>query len=82
MIKRLIFDVDWILIAQSNFNNAIRKTLKKLNLYSNLNMEKFKEAILTYEKHYNNYNYKDYIDHFSKCMNVNLNEKFTIYVSV
>lgn len=28
MIKRIIFDVDWILIAQSNFNNATRKTLK------------------------------------------------------
>lgn len=28
MIKRLIFDVDGTLIAQSNFDDAIRKTLK------------------------------------------------------
>lgn len=76
MIKRIIFDVDGTLIVGCDFNNAIRKTLKKLNLYSNFNMEKFREAILTYEKNYNNYNYKDYIEHFSKCLNVNLNEKF------
>ena len=35
MIKRIVFDVDGTLIAQSNLNDAIRKTLKKLNLYSN-----------------------------------------------
>lgn len=28
MIKRSIFDVDGTLIAQSNFDNATRKTLK------------------------------------------------------
>ena len=28
MIKRIIFDVNGTLIAQSNFNNATRKTLK------------------------------------------------------
>lgn len=35
MINRLIFDVGGALIVGCDFNNAIRKTLKKLNLYSN-----------------------------------------------
>ena len=35
MIKRIIFAVDVTLIAQSNFDDALRKTLKKLNIYSN-----------------------------------------------
>ena len=34
MIKRIVFDVDGTLIAQSNLNDAIRKTLRKLKLYS------------------------------------------------
>ena len=34
MIKRLIFDVDGTLITGVNFVDAIKRTLKRLNIYS------------------------------------------------
>ena len=53
MIKRLIFDVDGTLITNIKFVEPATKTLKKLGIYSKVNLEKFLSAIKTYEKHYN-----------------------------
>lgn len=76
MIKRLIFDVDGTLITNIKFVEPATKTLKKLGIYSKVNLEKFLSAIKTYEKHYNNYNTNDYIKHFSQSLEVELSKKF------
>lgn len=68
MIKRLIFDVDGTLIAGVDFTPAIQETLKKLNIYSEENVEKFKIGISTYENVFNNYNIKDYTNYMSKVI--------------
>ena len=76
MIKRLIFDVDNTLIVGANFKDAVEKTLKDLNIYSEKNVENFFKGIFTYESIYNNYNYKDYKKHMEKCMNVSIPNHF------
>ena len=76
MIKRLIFDVDNTLIVGANFKDAVEKTLKDLNIYSEENVEKFFKGISTYESVYNNYNYNDYKKHMEEYMNVSIPNNF------
>lgn len=76
MIKRLIFDVDGTLIVGVNFVSSIEATLKKMNLYSKENVEKFLVAIKTYESKYNSYNKKDYLKLFGDFLGVELKENF------
>lgn len=90
MIKRLIFDVDGTLIAGSKFfssidgkvvtGNAIiiviEEVLKKLNLYSKENVDKFLNAIDEYEKRFDNYNIKDYISFFEGILSATLYPSF------
>ncbi len=76
MIKRLIFDVDGTLITGCNFTDTIKSTLKRIGIYSNENMEKFKMAIPSYEREYDNYNRKDYILHFSNALGYELDDTF------
>ena len=60
MIKRLIFDVDNILITKVDFRDAIRKTLMELGIYSDKRLNIFIKEIDSYGEVYNNYNKKDY----------------------
>ena len=76
MIKRLIFDVDGTLIQGGDFIATVTNTLKRLNLYSEENLEKYLNATRTYEDYYNNYNVKDYVEYFSKELSVKLDENF------
>lgn len=90
MIKRLIFDVDGTLIAGAKFfssidgkvvtGNAIviviEEVLKKLNLYSKENVEKFLNAIDEYEEKFDNYNRRDYVHFFEGVLNAKLDESF------
>lgn len=76
MIKRLIFDVDGTLITGVNFIKPIETTLKRLNLYNESNVRSFLEAISTYEKSYNNYNKKDYIQYFENNLGTKLDDRF------
>ena len=61
MIKRLIFDVDNTLITGVNFIDAISNSLKRANIYSLDNVNKFIEALNMYETLYSNYNKEDYL---------------------
>lgn len=76
MIKRIIFDVDGTLICNVHFEPAISKTLKKLNIFSKDNLNKFLFGISTYEKNYNSYNRHDYLKHFSQILEIKLKEEF------
>lgn len=76
MVKRLIFDIDGTIIDGGNFRDTITKVLKRLNAYSEENLEKYLEATRTYEDHYDNYNRKDYTDYFSKCVGVELGKEY------
>lgn len=76
MIKRLIFDVDGTLITNVNFNDAIKRTLIKINAYSKENFNSFLNGINTYENKFNNYNINDYTYHISSAINKNLSEEF------
>lgn len=76
MIKRLIFDVDNTLITNVSFREAIGKTLKDLNIYSEENLDNFFKGIGDYESLYNSYNYIDYKNHMEKYMNVTIPDNF------
>lgn len=76
MIKRLIIDVDGTLITKISFNKAFELTLKRLKIYSDINLLQFEKAILSYEKVYNNYNKKDYLKHLTKYLNIKLDNTF------
>ena len=76
MIKRLIFDVDGTLINNVNFVLPIENTLKQIGIYSEKNVDRFLRAINTYESKFSSYNRNDYLSHFSKYLNVELNNKF------
>lgn len=90
MIKRLIFDVDGTLIAGDKFfssidgkvvtGNAIviviENVLKRLNLYSKENVDKFLNAIDEYEEQFDNYNKKDYIEFFEGILGKPLESSF------
>ena len=76
MIKRLIFDVDGTLIRGMSFSNCIENTLRKMQIYSEVNVRKFENAICTYEKLYNNYNVSDYTNHIGNALNKELPNSF------
>ena len=76
MIKRLIFDVDGTLITGVNFVDAIKKTLKRLNIYSDKKIVAFLEGIKTYENKFNNYNIDDYTAHMSNAIDNQLPKEF------
>lgn len=76
MIKRLIFDVDGTLITGIDFVSSIERSLKRINLYSPKNIEKFLEAIKIYESKYNNYNVSDYLYHLGSYLGTKLNDDF------
>ena len=76
MIKRLIFDVDGTLISGVSFIPATEKALKKVNLYSKENAVKIQGNYMIYEKNYNSYNKKDYLNHISKCIGTTVDERF------
>lgn len=84
MIKRLIFDVDGTLIVgkdfkgdiKFDFTDAIKRTLMRLSIFSEYNVQLFLNGISTYEFKYDNYNKKDYTEHFSKALNTNLPDDF------
>ena len=46
MIKRLIFDVDGTLITNIKFVEPATKTLKKLGIYSKVNLKHMKNIII------------------------------------
>ena len=66
MIKRFIFDVDKTLIGGIDFSPTVEKVLKKHDLYSKSNVERFVEAMLTYESTHDYYSKAEYIDHINK----------------
>ena len=76
MIKRLIFDVDNTLITNIKFKNTIGKTLDRLGIYSEENVENFLKGINTYESIYDNYNRYDYTKHMEESMNVTVPDNF------
>ena len=48
----VFFDVDGTLITGVNFVDAIKRTLKRLNIYSDEKIACFLEGIKTYENHF------------------------------
>ena len=76
MIKRLIFDVDGTLITGVNFVDAIKRTLKRLDIYSDEKIVGFLEGIKTYENKFNNYNIDDYTAHMSNAIDNQLPKEF------
>ena len=46
MVKRLIFDIDGILITGIDFKVFVKNALQKFNIYSEQNVEKFLFAII------------------------------------
>lgn len=66
MIKRLIFDVDNTIIVGANFVPFVESTLKKVDRYSEENVEKFCKAIGSYEKEHQKYVKKDYLDYINQ----------------
>lgn len=79
MIKRLIFDVDGTLITGVNFIDSIKRTLKRLELYSEDRTKLFLKGISTYEQIFDNYNIKDYTKHMEQTINTKLPQNF-VYV--
>jgi len=76
MIKRLIFDVDGTLITGVNFREFVKKALEKINIYTEENVDKFLNAMKTYETKFDNYNKNDYLSHIGKEINQKLPENF------
>lgn len=76
MIKRLIFDIDGTLIRNVNFIDAITESLEEYHIYSKENLENFLKSIGTYEDNYTSYTKEDYLQFFSKNLNVTLEEDF------
>lgn len=68
MIKRLIFDV----ITGVNFVESVRQTLKKLDVYSEENVQLFLKGISTYEQQHDKYDVAVYTEHMGKAMNTTL----------
>ena len=76
MIKRLIFDIDGTLVTGINFDKAITESLLKYNIFSEENMQRFLDALKTYEDNYNKYEKNQYLYHFSKVLDYQLDNDF------
>lgn len=78
MIKRLVCDIDGTLIVNSQkmFEESRRKTLSRLRLLTEENLEKFREACSNYEDNYDRYAIKEYRMHMSKEMGIELPIEF------
>lgn len=76
MIKKLMFDVDGTLIRNVDFKSSIKNTLQKLGIYSDDLVDKFISNIKNYERKYDNYNRKDYLNFFSEVLGVCLDDGF------
>ncbi len=76
MIKRLIFDIDGTIIRNVQFKDAVSQTLKETGIYSYRNLEIFLNSIKDYEKYYDNYNIKSYLDFFGNKLGVELESNF------
>ena len=74
MIKRIIFDIDNTIIKNVDLKKAISNTLKEFNI--NDKTEIFTSNIIEYEKKYNKYDKKLYLDFFSEKLNEKLSEEF------
>lgn len=82
MIKRLIFDIDGILITGIDFKVFVKNALQKFNIYSEQNVEKFLFAIKKYESYFDHYSKSDYLDFFSSELNTKLNDDFLRFFSM
>lgn len=78
MIKRLIFDVDNVLIPwKDEYKNVIDKTLDELGIIKkNLNNETIRNAQLEWESKITKYDKQDLLEYINKKLNVNLTMKF------
>ena len=78
MIKRLVCDIDGTLIinSQKMFEESRRKTLSRLRLLTDENLEKFRKACSNYEDEHDRYAIKEYRTHLSKEMGIELPIEF------
>lgn len=76
MIKRLIFDIDGTLVTGTTFDKAIKESFLKYNIFSEKNMQRFLDALKTYEDNYNEYEKNQYLYHFSKVLDYQLDNDF------
>lgn len=76
MIKRLIFDIDGTLITGISFYDAIKNSLMEYGIFSQENIQKYIEAISTYEDYNDEYEENKYLHHFSNSLNYNLDKNF------
>lgn len=76
MIRRLIFDIDGTLIRNVKFDEAIKRSFIEFGIYSEENVKNFIDGISKYEEEHEEYDVKQYLEFFSKKLNVKLNEHF------
>jgi len=76
MIKRLIFDVDGTLISGIPFKPFIKEALRIVGITDEECVNKYLNAVRTYEQVYNNYNIQNYTDYMSQAINVKLPPHF------
>ena len=78
MIKRLIFDVDNVLIPwKEEYSKAIDKALNELGIVKdNLDGEIIRKVQLEWESTITKYDKKDMLNYFNKSLNANLTMKF------
>lgn len=78
MIKRLIFDVDNVLIPwKDEYKNVIDKTLDELGIIKeNLNNETIRRVQLEWESKIIKYDKQDLLEYINKSLNTNLTMKF------
>lgn len=78
MIKRLIFDVDNVLIPwKKEYESAVDKTLYELGINNeNLNNETIRNAQLEWESKITKYDKQDLLEYINKSLNANLTMKF------
>ena len=64
MKKRIIFDVDGMLIPTPNYEEAVEASFQDLGIdYTSDDVTNTVRAMLNYEKSHESYNYDDYLEH-------------------
>ena len=76
MIKRLIFEIDGTLITGVTFDEAIKNSLMAHGLFSEENLQKYINAISTYEDENYQYEEKKYLQHFSHALGTKIDKDF------